>query len=230
MCDCRATTIFVNGNNILIASDLVEKTAICRLDAGKLKSEERTFDFNPFERVRANRGAYLAAVFTIARAFRAAGCPKPEGVKTILGYDGWSKWVQQPLMWLGMEDPFAKIEDARAEDPDREELDITITTLKKYHSVLPKEFTVADCKKLAEETHTTSTGPKFAQPDLRDLMLSRGVIDTQAFGNKLRRYRDRWSGGCRLRFVGNTRGRAKYKLEGELDELKGPISPEAKGE
>jgi hypothetical protein len=68
-CDCRATTVFANGNNVTVSEDLVPRTMAIRLDAQSERPEERSFEFDPIERVRADRGGYLAAVFTIVRAF-----------------------------------------------------------------------------------------------------------------------------------------------------------------
>src|SRR5207247_2613828 len=100
LCDCRGTTIFLNGNNILVAADLVPRTLVCRLNANAEQPGTRTFDFNPIERMRRDRGAYLAAIFTIVRAFIAAGSPSPDKGKmiAIAGYEPWSRFVQQPLI------------------------------------------------------------------------------------------------------------------------------------
>jgi len=42
-CDCRAMTIYANGNNIRIVGDLVRRTVTCRLDARMELPELRTF-------------------------------------------------------------------------------------------------------------------------------------------------------------------------------------------
>ena len=68
-CDCRATTAYANGNNVTVSADLVLRTVAIRLDAQSERPEERSFEFDPIERVRTDRGGYLAAVFIIAKAF-----------------------------------------------------------------------------------------------------------------------------------------------------------------
>src|SRR5262249_8374860 len=79
LCDCRGTTMFLNGNNILMAADLVLRTATCRLNPQKEDPETREYDPpTPTELVRKNRGCYLADVFIMARAFLAAGSPKQD--------------------------------------------------------------------------------------------------------------------------------------------------------
>src|SRR5262249_47842577 len=97
LCDCRATTIFLNGKNILIAADLVPRTVMCRLNAQTETPEDRTFNFNPPEEVRKDRGKYLAAIFTIVRAYKAAGYPK-QAHKVVAGFETWPRLIQQPLI------------------------------------------------------------------------------------------------------------------------------------
>ena len=82
--------------------------------------ETRSFDFDPLDRVKRDRGAYLAAVFTIIRAYMAEGSPKQDGAININGFEGWSRFVQHPLLWRGQDDPVKSIEDVRAaKDPVR---------------------------------------------------------------------------------------------------------------
>jgi len=120
-CDCRATTAFLNGNNILVSSDLVARTIHCRINAQKENPGERTFALPlPDQRVRANRGIYLGAVFTIIRAFFAAGAPQQDKRQHMAGFEQWEQWVQQPLIWLGMDDPWGAMEEIQSMDPEEE--------------------------------------------------------------------------------------------------------------
>jgi hypothetical protein len=198
VCDCRATTPFLNGNNISVAADLVPRTVLCQLDAKREDPEKRTFGFDPIDRVRKNRGAYIGAVFTIVRAYMAEECPQQE-VHRVAGFESWSQRVQQPLVWLGMEDPLGGMKTMRA-------LDETIEELQKLHAVLRKyfnagtEFTVADCQEKADEHVMTGSGrSEYKRPDLRDLMTVRGRIDGNAFGSLLRKHRGRINDGWYLR-------------------------------
>jgi hypothetical protein len=68
-------TIFANGNNIAVAADMVRRTISCTLDANVENPECRTFLGDPLAAVRRNRGAYIAACLTVARAYIAAGKP-----------------------------------------------------------------------------------------------------------------------------------------------------------
>jgi hypothetical protein len=163
--------------------------------------------------VRANRGAYLGAVFTIARAFLAAGCPKPDKMHAVAGFEGWSRWVQQPLLWPGMEDPFGGKEAMRAMDPTLAELQRVISVLRKYQGDLAGRFNVADCARLAEEQESDSMGrSRYKRQDLRDLMTSHGKINNLIFGHLLRTHRDRFCDGWCIKFAGSTAAGVSYEL------------------
>src|SRR5262249_41121371 len=136
-------TVIANGNNIRLVGDLVRRTLTCNLDARMESPETRSFKFDPVARVKADRGKYLAAVFTIVRAYMAAGCPAPSGALALAGFDEWSRIVRFPLMWLGMPDPVMSMEGSRSMDPKREALRGLITALVKYVGV-GKEFTAAE--------------------------------------------------------------------------------------
>jgi hypothetical protein len=82
--------------------------------------EFRQFNFDPVERVFADRGKYVAAALTICRAYIVAG--RPGRAPRLASFDGWSDTVRSALIWLGKADPVKSMESARAEDPERVEL------------------------------------------------------------------------------------------------------------
>jgi putative DNA primase/helicase len=215
LCDCRATTVFVNGNNILLSSDLVFRAATCRLNTQTERPEERKFNYNPLERVRANRGEYIAAVFTIIRAFKYAGSPLPmsDEMKRVAGFEQWSKLIQQPLIWLDMSDPFGSMEDMIGMDPQQEQIGQVIEVLKKYFST-DERFDVALCVKLAEEQEGTQYGPRYKNPELRDLLTNRGRIDGQYFGRTLMNLRDQIKDGWQIKLLKLKTSTKKFVLAG----------------
>jgi putative DNA primase/helicase len=181
LCDCRATTAYLNGNNIVIAEDLVPRTASCQFNVRSERPESRIFEGDPISRVRADRGRYLGAVFTIVRAFMAAGCPR-QPHRVVAGFEQWSRLVQQSLIWLGEQDPFGGMDELRALDPKHEELQALIDTLKK-HFPADTPFTVADCKQMAEVTLAGGYGQRweFVNPDLQAVMVDAyGKINAKA--------------------------------------------------
>jgi putative DNA primase/helicase len=106
-CEYRGA-VFANGNNITAEGDLTRRTVVCHLDAGLERPELRTFDFDPIERVLGDRGAYIAAALTIARAYRV--CGERVECEPIGSYGRWSKTVREPLIWLGQTDPVKSME------------------------------------------------------------------------------------------------------------------------
>src|SRR5262245_25502757 len=116
-CEWRGT-IFATGNNVRVVGDLVRRALSCNLDAKVERPELREFAFDPIARVHADRGAYIAAAITIARAYRAAG-RAATNVRPLAGYAAWSAIVREPLLWLGEHDPVASMDTARAADPER---------------------------------------------------------------------------------------------------------------
>jgi hypothetical protein len=222
VCDCRATTAFANGNNITLADDLVVRAVSSRLNAQSEHPEDRTFEFDPIERVRAERGEYLAAVFTIVKAFKAAGGRKPEGAKVIAGFEEWSRLVQQPLMWLGRPDPLGNWETMRGLDEKEQDLDRLLDVLKKYRRELGQSFTVAKCVQLASEKEKGEWGD-YRRPDLRELISRDGKLNERAFGKLLSRHRDRLRGGWQIVFVRIEHNHPVYRLLGPGDAKNGEL-------
>jgi hypothetical protein len=182
-CECHAMTVMINGNNVSVASDLVERTVAIRLDAKTPYPGERQFEFDPLVLVRAQRGRYLSMVFTIVRWGLQNIGQLPKGVVSVAGFKGWSKFVQWPLVELGCVDPLANRQDLRDTDTSRGEFEVLVQTLA---GVLkdwkPKQFTVAQ---LAVEAQCS--------PELEHMMTFYGKIDTRKFGRVLAKHVDRIS-------------------------------------
>ncbi len=115
-CQWRGT-LFATGNNLNAVGDLVRRVLTCNMDAGIERPETRKFKFDPIERVSGNRGRYIAAALTIARAYLAAGCPLRGEITPLGGFGQWSRFVREPLVFLGETDPVESMEEARERDP-----------------------------------------------------------------------------------------------------------------
>jgi hypothetical protein len=111
-------TLFATGNNIQVIGDQVRRTLVCNLDAKMENPDQRKFELDPIARVHEDRGVYVAAVITIARAYAAAGQPVKD-LTPLVGFDGWSRVVREPLVWLDEPDPVKNMEAARIADPER---------------------------------------------------------------------------------------------------------------
>jgi putative DNA primase/helicase len=105
--------VFATGNNLEISADQVRRTIRNRMDANVKNPEQRRFERSPLNEARKDRGKYIAAVLTIARAYVCAGCPD---LKLYASYETWSRLVRSPLMWLGEADPMETVAGIRTED------------------------------------------------------------------------------------------------------------------
>ena len=118
MARCANTfTVLANGNNAEVAADMVRRTIECRLDANMEAPEARTFRRNPLATITRNRGVYIAAALTVARAYLRAG--KPGRLPPLASYEAWSDLVRSPLVWLDRADPVASMASLRSVDPVR---------------------------------------------------------------------------------------------------------------
>jgi putative DNA primase/helicase len=110
-------SVFATGNNIRVVGDMTRRTLISSMDAKVERPELRQFKFNPVQTVLTDRGRYVAAVLTIARAYFAAGRPG-RLTPPLASFERWSDTVRSALVWLDEADPVDTLNVARAEDPD----------------------------------------------------------------------------------------------------------------
>jgi hypothetical protein len=204
-CDCRAMTIFANGNNIVLVGELIRRSVTCRIDA-KMESPElgRKFNHRPVDEVLADRANYLAAVFTMARGYKTAGEPKIDSAASVNGFEEWSRWVQRPLMWLGEADPFASQEGARDQDPERSAFRARINALVKYGHELGGEYSASDIHGLAMQPSHGAMG-QYERQDLFDAFSRNGRISVQSIQVQLRRDLSRRAGAYHLELAGKDR-------------------------
>lgn len=212
--------LWATGNNITFAGDMARRGLVANLDPKVERAELREFDFDPVERVMADRGAYVAAAITIARAYIAAGQPNVCG--PIGSYNEWSTIVRSPLIWLGHEDPVVSMDEARKEDPARRAVNnlIAIWRDNLMHDV---GYTAATLIVTATERYSGD----LKQPELHELLLQqagtpRGDIDARRLGNWLMSIRGRIHDGYCIDLVtessshGNRYGLQRAKGQKEI--------------
>jgi hypothetical protein len=108
-------TPFANGNNLVLADDMVRRGVRLGLDANCERPHLRTFDSDPFAEILEHRGDYIAACLTIARYYIAAGWPN---LRPRLGsYGRWSDLVRSVLCHLGLADCIETQQELRRDDP-----------------------------------------------------------------------------------------------------------------
>jgi hypothetical protein len=179
--ECR-TAVFATGNNLKLKGDMTRRAVLCSLDANEERPELRRFKFDPIARVLKNRGAFVAAALTIARAYSVGG--EPVDCTPIGSYGEWSKVVREPLIWLGQADPVESMETARAEDPELAAIR-ELFALWQVELIQNKDYTARDLVHLATSQHDTAGSP-YVRPALREFLQERagksGEISAQRLG------------------------------------------------
>jgi hypothetical protein len=126
-------TLFLSsGNNVGPIGDMSRRCVTINLDASVEMPAARKFA-NPelLQQVRGNRGRYVSAALTIVRAWVQAGSPRASAAP-LAGFQGWSDWCRDPLLWMAKPDPAASIFSAMAEDPERDLVGRLLTALQTH--------------------------------------------------------------------------------------------------
>ena len=190
--ECRAT-FFATGNGLRVRGDMTRRTIICSLDAGVERPELREFKHDPLQRILADRGAYVAAVLTIIRAYLAAG--QPDRIKpAVASFPDWSNTVRSALVWLGKPDPVATMEQAREDDPELSELRQVIGAWHEHFQDTP--CAVRNIVERAFEQDHDERGSAYPiRPDLRDAVTAiageRGGVNARKLGKWLLKHEGR---------------------------------------
>lgn len=121
------SVMFATGNGLRVKGDMTRRTVICNLDAGVERPELRHYNFNPIEMVMQDRGKYVAACLTVVQSFMQTG--EKQDFQNLASFEVWSRTVRSALTWLGFEDPCASMEEARADDPEMDEMRAVIGSL-----------------------------------------------------------------------------------------------------
>jgi hypothetical protein len=109
--------VVMTGVNVGVAADLVRRFMRCRLDPRCERPQERAFTRPTLlADAQRERAQLLTDLYTIAAAYVRSG-ERVEGTR-LNGYEQWTAWCQQPLLWLGMADPVLSARKLEAEDED----------------------------------------------------------------------------------------------------------------
>jgi putative DNA primase/helicase len=196
-------SLFANGNNLIVASDIVRRVPLGRLDAKMERPWEREFDRDILEIARDERGKLVCAILTVLHAWHLAG-KKLAGVSATGSYQEWSYRVRQPLIWLGYKDPWSAVRDAAANDPRQDELLEVITEWKRAFGT--------------DKMHTTQQVINQAVVDfglfsaLATVALMGKSISNVRLGRWLHRVNGKIAGGYKLTKSKNTGGYPYWTL------------------
>jgi hypothetical protein len=134
--------IIVTGNGVMLSEDLVRRFIIIELDARTEHPESRRFNRDPLQFIRDNRAALLAAGLTVWRWGRQQSQLDPG--RPLGSFDQWCSWVRDPLLALGCQDVVERINDAKMDDNDRQELFEIFTAWWQRHGANPVRASEVD--------------------------------------------------------------------------------------
>jgi hypothetical protein len=212
-CEWRGV-VFATGNNVALVGDLTRRGLICNLYRDMDQPEEYDYKRNPITDIRNNRGLYLRAAMIIAKAYLAL--PKDKMVKCSRfgGFEEWSRFVREPLIWLGLPDPVKSQEQARKDDPKRSAARELIALWKeslgtsetyRVRNIIDAANATKLIKNQKGETENDQYGkPKWEwrNPELQTLLLEQcgqgGKIDSNKLGKWLRSLKRQRHDGYRI--------------------------------
>lgn len=208
-------TVFANGNHASVTNDVVRRTIVCSLDANMEAPWTREFKQDPFAMVLADRGKYIAAILTMARAYIVAG--RPGKLKPLASYPGWSDIVRSALVWLDKADPVATMAASAVEDEPRQQRAAVFRAWATEY-VPNASVSTADLIEAADAVDTYG----WIRPALRDALLAvaeqRGPMSTKSIcsrrlGKWLANNVNNISGAYKLTPDRSDQYRPKWRLE-----------------
>ena len=195
-----------SGNNVGPTRDLMRRVLIINVDPRCATPATMKYKSDPVAKVRANRGAYVAAVLTVVAAWRAAGSPRTD-IASIASYGGeWTEYCRRPLVWMGYPDPATSLIEQIQNDPDAEALGRLLKEWRKAFGSAPT-------------TVRKAVAGAGMNEDLLDAMKEfpvndRGDIDRNKLGWFLRRNANRIVGGLEFERT-DADGRAAWRVVGK---------------
>jgi hypothetical protein len=110
--------IVLTGNGLTVSEDLARRFVTVQLDPRTEDPEARAFTGDLLADVIARRAELLAAILTIWRWGRHAGDQLKAG-RSLGSFGQWARWVRDPLLALGCQDPAERVSEAKARDHRR---------------------------------------------------------------------------------------------------------------
>lgn len=189
------TLLLGSGNNVGPVRDLLRRVLTIHIDPRCATPATLSYRGNPVEKVRCERGRYVAAVLTIVQAWRRAGSPRAE-VDNIVTFGGaWSDYCRYPLIWLGYPDPATALLDQVRHDPDADALRGLMT---EWHAAFGSTPTTV--RKAVDTANHTRGGLLDA---MREFPLEeRGEINRSRLGWLLRKNANRIVNGFQFQQAG----------------------------
>ena len=127
--------VILNGNGLTVSEDLARRFVAIEFDPRTEDPEARPFKSDIRTEVMRRRSELLAAPLTIWRWGRIATCIKTG--RPLGSFEQWSKWVRDPLLDLGCQDPAERISEAKLRDGLRQETVDLFEVWRKEHGDQP---------------------------------------------------------------------------------------------
>ena len=112
--------VILTGNGLTVSEDLARRFVAVDFDAHMEDPEARPFTTDIRVEVTARRKALLAAALTIWRWGRIA--TDIEAGLPLGSFEQWCRWVRDPLLALGCQDPVARVGEAKERDRKRQDI------------------------------------------------------------------------------------------------------------
>jgi hypothetical protein len=196
-----------SGNNVVPVRDMTRRCVTITLDPKCETPASRTFNADPLDTVRAQRGRFVSLALTVIRAYLCAGSPL-QGYRALGSYGAWSRLVRGALMWLGQPDPATAVFEAMSEDPDRDLLGRLLMAWR-------REFgtdRVGVRELVARATDWQSRGSELKEV-IHEIADERGEINRRRLGRWVARHQGMVAYGLRLeREPSKTCGSERWKL------------------
>jgi putative DNA primase/helicase len=208
--------LVATGNNLILQGDLPRRSLRCEIDAKVERPELRVFPGAHIQtEFRRRRGELVAALLTILRAYHVSGeiSAKPP----LGGYEMWSSWVRDSLIWLDCADPCDTIEIIRAGNPEREKHEAVVLALRD-HFGLGTERKQRELIEAAAPSQFVLQQPSTSQR-LYDALLAvaedrrhRGSISNERLGRWLSKVNGKFEKGLRIVRTGTRDGYPLWQL------------------
>lgn len=198
--------ILANGNNLTIVGDLNRRTLISNLIVECERPELRTFEFCPKKYCIDNRFELVNAALIVLSSYIRNGSPK-QNLTPMGSFEDWSNMVRSCLVWLGLADPNAVVEETRNRDPEMQRLK---SILNLWHELFGEsELFVNEIQTaiLEKKYHTTHA-------DLKILFLSvaGGNDFLKSVGRYMARNENRLIGNLKIVRGAEKNGSYKWKV------------------
>jgi hypothetical protein len=204
------------GNNLILQGDLPRRSLRCAIDAKVERPELRVFPGTHIQtEFRRRRGELVAALLTILRAYQVSGVISNQ--PPLGGFEMWSRWVRDALVWLDCTDPCETIELIRSSNPEREKHEAVVLAWCD-HFGLGAVITMRELIEAAAPGQFVLQQPSASQR-LYDALLAvaedyrhRGSISNDRLGRWLNKVNGKFEKGARIIRAGNRHGYLLWQL------------------